>query len=92
MSTVILQGFIIVSDANLETVKCALIHHKQLTLAEEGCLVFRVEPDEINPKQFNVYEVFINQAAFDCHQARVKASYWGEVTKDLERHYQITTA
>ncbi|WP_411991760.1 hypothetical protein [Agarivorans sp. DSG3-1] len=54
--------------------------------------MFRVEPDEINPKQFNVYEVFISQAAFDYHQARVKASYWGEVTKDLERHYQITTA
>ena len=91
LAKVILQGFIIVPDSELEVVKSELIIHKRLTLKETGCLNFTVTPDEINPHKFSVYEEFINQEAFDNHQARVKSSKWGEVTKNVERNYQISS-
>jgi len=80
-----------VSLTVLEVVNRELITHKNLTLKEAGCLTFTVIPDEVNPNKFNVYEEFVNQAAFDNHQARVKSSKWGEVTKNVERYYQIST-
>lgn len=89
MSKVILQGFIVVPESDLEIVKSELIVHKRLTLEEVGCLSFTVTADEINPHKFSVYEEFINQAAFDHHQLRVKSSKWGKVTKNVERHYQL---
>ena len=91
LAKVILQGFIIVPGSELEFVKSELIIHKRLTLKETGCLTFTVTPDEINPHKFSVYEEFINQEAFDNHQARVKSSKWGEVTKNVERNYQISS-
>ncbi|WP_348984465.1 hypothetical protein [Shewanella sp. 1CM18E] len=47
-------------------------------------------PDESNPNTFNVYEEYVNQTAFDNHQARVKSSQWGKITKNVQRHYKIT--
>ena len=91
LAKVILQGFIVVPDSDLEVVKNELVTHKNLTLKEAGCLTFTVTPDEVNPHKFSVYEEFVNQAAFDNHQARVKSSKWGEVTKNVERHYQLSS-
>ncbi len=90
LAKVILEGFIVIPDSALDVVKSELINHKRLTLEEVGCLVFEVTPDAVNPQRFSVYEEFVNQAAFDNHQARVKSSKWGEVTKNVERHYQIS--
>ncbi|WP_440873652.1 putative quinol monooxygenase [Thalassotalea sp. PLHSN55] len=89
MTRIILQGFIIVPASDLASVKSELIAHKSLTLQEPGCLTFVVTPDKINPHKFNVYEEFENQTAFESHQARVKSSRWGEITKNVERHYRI---
>jgi len=91
LAKVILQGFIIVPESELDVVKSELIIHKKLTLKETGCLTFTVTPDEINPYKFSVYEEFINQEAFDNHQARVKSSKWGDITKNVERNYQINS-
>jgi quinol monooxygenase YgiN len=91
LAKVILQGFILVPDSDIEIVKSELAIHKKLTLKEPGCLTFTVTPDEINPLKFSVYEEFLDQTAFDNHQARVKSSKWGDVTKNVERHYQIST-
>ena len=90
LSKVVLQGFIIVPASDLEKVKSALITHKRLTLKEAGCLIFTVTQDEVNPNKFSVYEEFVNKTAFNHHQARVKSSYWSEVTQSVERHYQIS--
>ena len=92
LAKVILQGFIVVPDSDLEVVKSELVIHKRLTLKETGCLTFTVTPDEVNPHKFSVHEEFVNQAAFDNHQARVKSSKWGEVTMNVERHYQISSS
>ena len=89
MSRVILKGFIIVPAEDLAAVKEELINHKNLTNNESGCLVFEVAQCESNPNRFDVYEEFVTKAAFEAHQQRVKDSYWGEVTVNVERHYEI---
>lgn len=91
MSKIILQGHILVLDSELDMVGQALEIHKKLTLQETGCLVFEVTQALDNVNKFHVYEEFINQQAFDAHQCRVKNSNWGEVTINVERHYQITS-
>ncbi|MGS0824373.1 putative quinol monooxygenase [Shewanella sp. 0m-8] len=89
MAKIILQGFIIVSDPDLELVSRELVTHQSLTLKEPGCLTFSVTPDESNRNKFNVYEEFVDQTAINNHQARVKSSQWGRVTQNVQRHYQI---
>jgi quinol monooxygenase YgiN len=83
------QGHIVIPDANLSAVLRELPRHIELTQKEDGCLIFKVLQDTENKNVFTVYEEFINRSAFETHQERVKCSYWGEVTKAAERHYQI---
>ncbi|MEH6558078.1 MAG: antibiotic biosynthesis monooxygenase [Oceanicoccus sp.] len=84
-----LQGYIVVPTDNLVAVRSALPMHIELTRKEEGCLVFCVSHDNSTENRFNVYEEFVNRAAFETHQWRVKNSHWDQVTKSVERHYQI---
>ncbi|MBO1255542.1 antibiotic biosynthesis monooxygenase [Alteromonas sp. 5E99-2] len=87
---VTLKGFILVPIEDFEIVKDALVLHKALTRQEIGCEKFEVVQDSANPYKFSVHEEFIDQAAFEHHQKRVKLSHWGSVTKNVERHYQIS--
>ncbi len=89
MAKVTLQGFILVPESDLEIVKRELLNHQRLTREEPGCLIFRVTENVDNPLRFDVYEEFVDKAAFEHHQRRVKASYWGQVTVNVERHYDI---
>lgn len=89
MPKIILQGFIVVPDADLDAVKSALPQHCELTRQEPGCLAFEVTANNTNPNRFEVYEVFESKADFEAHQLRVKQSYWGQVTTEVRRHYQI---
>lgn len=89
MSKIILQGTIEVPMSELTQVKAALESHIKLTRAEPGCLVFKVESAQDCPNRFHVYEEFIDQAAFEYHQNRVKQSDWGKVSQHAVRNYQI---
>jgi len=91
LSKVTLKGYILVPPEDFEVVTAALIQHKKFTLEEPGCIIFQVIPDSNDLSRFNVYEEFIDQAAFEQHQERVKLSNWGKVTVNVERHYQIST-
>ncbi|OOE93146.1 putative quinol monooxygenase [Salinivibrio sp. AR640] len=89
MSKVILKGFILVPSADLQAVTRELVNHEKLTLEEPGCLIFKVQQHSEDPLRFDVYEEFVDRSAFDKHQERVKSSYWGAVTQNVTRHYQI---
>ena len=89
MSKVILKGFIIVPEADLKSVKSELVNHKRLTLEEPGCITFSVTENSENPFRFDVYEEFSDWVTFESHQERVRKSYWGEVTMNVERHYEV---
>lgn len=90
VTRVVLQGYILVPEEDLEVVKTALPEHIRLTKAEKGCLDFQLTQSITNPRRFDVYEIFSNQAAFAEHQARVKTSAWGEISRHVERHYQVS--
>lgn len=87
MSKVILTGYVIVADADLEAVQQALPDHIQLTREEEGCLVFEVVQDSTNKNRFNVYEEFTSKAAFEFHKLRLSTTRWGTISSKLEKHY-----
>ena len=86
---IILKGYIEIPIAELETVTAALEVHKKLTRAEPGCLKFNIRPDRDILGRYTVYEKFASQDAFDAHQERVKASEWGRISANVERHYEI---
>ncbi|MGL5699680.1 MAG: putative quinol monooxygenase [Kluyvera sp.] len=90
MYKIILKGFIIIPPNDLALVKDELDNHIQLTRSETGCLIFKVTQDPLNPCRFDVYEEFVDEAAFQAHQARVKSSRWGKITVNVERHYTVT--
>lgn len=85
----VLKGFIVIPDSDLDAVQKELENHKRLTLEEPGCNVFEVVQSSDNPYRFDVYEEFINIKSFEDHQLRVKASFWGKVSANVERHYKI---
>ena len=89
MSHVILKGFIVVPEEKLCMIQEELKNHTKLTLEEPGCIIFEVIQSERNPLRFEVYEEFKDKASFELHQARVKTSRWGEITVNVERHYEI---
>lgn len=35
--------------------------------------------------------IFLMMAAFEAHQLLVKHSFWGAVTQNVERHYEVIT-
>ncbi|MDG3088459.1 antibiotic biosynthesis monooxygenase [Vibrio hannami] len=89
MTKVILKGHIIVPENELDAVKAELVTHKRLTKEEPGCLIFNVTESPDNPLRFDVYEEFVDKAAFEAHQKRVSSSRWGKVTVNVERYYRI---
>ena len=91
MAKVILQGYIEVTECTLDAVLLELPNHIELTLAEAGCLVFKIEQDEQITNRFHVYEEFSDQQAFEKHQQRVEASWWGSITENAGRHYHVET-
>lgn len=90
MSKVTLEGHIIVPDEDMDNVEAELPNHISLTQQESGCLVFSVVQDSENKNRFNVYEEFKDRESFDNHQARAGDSKWAEITKNVQRHYEIT--
>lgn len=90
MSAITLTGALICTGSEeLEIVEREISRHIELTRAEAGCLHFEVAQTE-DPLLWSVAERFADQAAFDAHQKRVKASDWGRATAGIKRDYVIS--
>lgn len=89
--TVYLKGHIDVPADRLDAVREALPLHIELTHAEAGCLSFEVIEDTTQKGRFWVSESFADQAAFDAHQERTKASAWAKVAEGIPREYEVRT-
>lgn len=86
-----LTGRLLCADlTEASTVRQHLPEHIALTRAEPGCFRFEVEPTE-DPLVWTVVEQFVDRAAFDAHQARVRTSRWLEATAGIARDYVIST-
>lgn len=90
MPKVVLKGYIVVPENELQAVKLELSNHISITNNETGCIIFQVNQRSDNTNIFDVYEEFKDDYAFELHQARVKSSAWGQVTKNAQRHYKVT--
>lgn len=84
-----LTGYIDVPEGRREAIAAALRLHIELTRAETGCVRFDVTPDPEVEGRYNVSELFTDRESFDAHQARVKASAWGEISTGIWREYSI---
>jgi len=71
-----------------ETVAQHLPDHIRLSRAEVGCISFDVQPTD-NPLVWQVDETFTDQAAFDLHQQRTRASAWWTVTAAITREFKV---
>ena len=89
MTGIVLKGYILVPQAELPDIIAALPEHIALTRREPGCRVFEVQQDAAQPDKFNVYEEFASREAFEAHQLRLSGSAWGQITQNVERHYQL---
>jgi quinol monooxygenase YgiN len=88
---VVLTGYIKVSRSECRVIQQHLAQHIQNTRQEAGCLAFEVNQSAEDDCVFTVFECFKDQAAFESHQARVKVSLWGEISRNAERVYSIET-
>ena len=84
-----MAGYVIIPRAEREIFKSAIAEHIRLTLAEAGCLDFKIIPDKDNDCKFSVYEEFVDKAAFDHHQTRTAKSQWAQINVNMERHYSF---
>lgn len=76
------------SGDEAELVRRYLPEHKRLTAEEPGCLSFDVT-ETADPLIWTVEELFHDQATFDAHQDRTKASEWGNKTRAITREYAV---
>jgi len=76
------------SPAEAEVVIRHLPRHVELTRSEPGCVRFEVERTD-DPLVWSVSERFVDRAAFDAHQARVRESEWGREAAAIARDYVI---
>jgi len=88
--TVSLTGTLTCGPQDAVSVRAALPEHIRLSRAEPGCLHFDVT--ETAPGVFAVSEEFTDQAAFEAHQARTRASDWWAKTGHIPRDFQVTRA
>lgn len=90
MGAVRLSGFLrCASIEDVELVKHHLPDHLRLTREEPGCIAFDVSQTD-DALVWRVEELFADQAAFDFHQQRTRASKWFAATSTIARDYNIT--
>ena len=79
------------SPEECEIVRLHLPEHIRLTQQETGCISFKVTQSD-DPLIWRVEEAFVDQAAFDAHQARTRSSEWAIKTAAIQRDYRIIAA
>ncbi len=84
-----LDGYLDIPAERQEVVLSALPKHVELTLAEPGCLKFEVVESTEIAGRLLVSEIFVDQAAFEAHQTRNRASDWFRITAGIERHFEV---
>lgn len=88
---IVIGGTIICTPDDIDMVVVRVREHIRLTRLEPGCITFDITQSGSNPCVFDVSERFVDQAAFDAHTSRTRASVWWEKTKRIPRDMKITT-
>ena len=88
-NSVWMSGVFNVPKNDLKKIMDILPHHIKDSVAEKGCIFFRVSQDEYNPQKFGVFECFDSAVSYQRHQSRVNNSEWSHVTQNCQRDYDI---
>ncbi len=88
---VYLDGYLDVPAERWAVVREAVNEHIALTRKEPGCIKFEVVPCPDIERRLLVSEIFVDQQAFDAHQARTQASPWAEISAGIAREYSVRT-
>lgn len=92
MTAVTLQGTLTcATPQDAELIARLLPDHIRRSRAEPGCRSFEVTQTG-DPLIWLVAETFATRAAFDAHQARTRASVWGQTTAHIARSYTVAEA
>jgi quinol monooxygenase YgiN len=62
--------------------------HARLSRAEPGCLRFEIACEACDAEVFSVSELFVDEAAFEAHGERTRASEWGRRSAHLVREFK----
>jgi len=89
MEKIVLRGRLVVPAEEMDAVLQALPEHIALSRNEPGCLKFEVSRCEQQSNTLEVYEEFVNKAAFEAHQQRTQASAWARVSVNAKREYVL---
>ena len=63
--------------------------HISLSRAEPGCITFNAV-QTADPAVWQIDESYRDQAAFDAHQTRNRASVWWRMSQSMVRDFRIT--
>ena len=66
--TLAVAARLVAKEGQQEQVRDALQRLVVPTMAEEGCILFRPHVDEADPRQFFVYELWVDEAALLAHR------------------------
>lgn len=88
---IVIKGTITCTVDDIDMVVERVAEHVRLTRLEAGCISFDITQSDVDPCVFNVSERFVDQAAFDSHSARTRASIWWEKSKHIARDMNIVT-
>jgi quinol monooxygenase YgiN len=77
------------TDADAALVEAHVPTHIALSRAEPGCITFDVV-QTADPLIWQVDESFTDQAAFDAHQTRTRASAWFALSAHIPRQFTVT--
>jgi quinol monooxygenase YgiN len=84
-----LTGTIRCAADEVKRLRAAIPEHVALSRAEPGCLAFDIRATA-DPCAYEVSERFVDQPAFEAHQARTRASAWWRETCHMPRDFEIT--
>ena len=77
------------TEDDLKIVEAYLPEHTRLSRAEPGCLSFTVTQSD-DPLIWHLYETYTDQAAFEAHQTRNRASLWWQKSQHIKRDFHLT--
>ncbi|MBL4917201.1 antibiotic biosynthesis monooxygenase [Tabrizicola sp. DMG-N-6] len=87
-----LTGRLICADADEARIVAAFLpDHIRLSRAEPGCLRFDAEVTD-DPLIWRIAEEFGDEAAFDAHRVRNRASVWWQKSQAIRRDFHKTAA
>ncbi len=92
MGKVVVSGQIYVPLRSLDEIRRAIEIHVELSRAEEGCLMFDLIESLEEPGRFDLYEEFVDMNAFEQHKLRAETSEWAEVSKEVQRDFEVQQA